>query len=38
LAVFLVLLGWRPSIALDDGLNKTIAYFEKLLSKEIVTA
>jgi UDP-glucuronate decarboxylase len=32
------LLGWRPSIALDDGLNKTIAYFEKLLSKEIVTA
>jgi UDP-glucuronate decarboxylase len=32
------LLGWRPTIALDDGLNKTIAYFEKLLSKEIVTA
>lgn len=24
-------LGWNPSIALEDGLKKTIAYFEKML-------
>jgi UDP-glucuronate decarboxylase len=27
-----------PSIALRDGLNQTIAYFEELLSKETVAA
>ena len=26
-------LGWEPSIALDDGLARTIAYFERLLSE-----
>jgi nucleoside-diphosphate-sugar epimerase len=25
-------LGWEPQIALDQGLQKTIAYFEALLS------
>jgi UDP-glucuronate decarboxylase len=24
-------LGWRPTVALEDGLMKTIAYFEALL-------
>jgi UDP-glucuronate decarboxylase len=27
-------LGWQPKIQLDEGLEKTIAYFEKLLSSE----
>lgn len=27
-------LDWRPSIGLDEGLRKTIAYFDKLLRKE----
>ncbi len=26
-------LGWGPSVALDDGLARTIAYFERLLSE-----
>jgi UDP-glucuronate decarboxylase len=26
-------LGWEPTVALDDGLQQTIAYFENLLSK-----
>ncbi len=26
-------LGWEPGIALDDGLSRTIAYFERLLSE-----
>ena len=26
-------LGWEPSVALDDGLARTIAYFERLLSE-----
>jgi UDP-glucuronate decarboxylase len=25
-------LGWEPRVQLDEGLNKTIAYFDKLLS------
>ena len=25
------LLGWRPAINLDEGLNRTVAYFEALL-------
>jgi UDP-glucuronate decarboxylase len=32
------LLGWRPRIALKDGLAKTIAYFEQLLSDETLRA
>jgi UDP-glucuronate decarboxylase len=32
------LLDWRPTVALSDGLSKTIAYFEELLSKEAVAA
>jgi UDP-glucuronate decarboxylase len=28
----LQLMGWRPSVDLDHGLNKTIEYFDKLLS------
>ncbi len=27
-------LGWEPKISLDDGLKKTVAYFEKFLSGE----
>jgi len=27
------LLGWRPTVALNEGLNATIAYFEALLSE-----
>ena len=26
-------LGWRPRVALDEGLRRTIAYFEKLLTE-----
>jgi UDP-glucuronate decarboxylase len=26
-------LGWEPSVALDDGLARTIAYFERMLSE-----
>jgi len=26
-------LGWKPKVALDDGLKKTIAYFDELLSR-----
>jgi UDP-glucuronate decarboxylase len=25
-------LGWQPAVALDDGLTRTIAYFDRLLS------
>lgn len=25
------MLGWEPKVKLDDGLKKTIPYFEKLL-------
>jgi UDP-glucuronate decarboxylase len=25
-------LGWRPAVPLDDGLTRTIAYFDRLLS------
>jgi UDP-glucuronate decarboxylase len=32
------LLGWRPRIALKEGLAKTIAYFEHLLSDETLRA
>lgn len=31
------LYGWKPSVSLDDGLKKTIAYFEERLHKEGVT-
>ncbi len=32
------LLGWKPTVALRDGLLKSIAYFERLLREELVTA
>jgi len=32
------LLGWRPAVALRDGLTTTIAYFEKLLAKDPLIA
>jgi UDP-glucuronate decarboxylase len=32
------LLGWEPSIELQDGLSKTIAYFEELLSSNALIA
>jgi UDP-glucuronate decarboxylase len=32
------LLGWRPEIALREGLKKTIPYFEELLSQKDVAA
>jgi UDP-glucuronate decarboxylase len=28
------LLGWQPTVALEDGLARTISYFEKLISTE----
>ena len=28
------LLDWRPTVALRDGLQQTIAYFDKLLSED----
>jgi nucleoside-diphosphate-sugar epimerase len=27
------LLKWEPTVALDDGLNRTIAYFANMLTK-----
>lgn len=27
-------LGWMPSVSLKDGLQKTIAYFDNVLSKD----
>ena len=30
--------GWQPTIRLEEGLKKTIAYFDELLSKEGVRA
>ncbi|MDP1835062.1 MAG: SDR family oxidoreductase [Chlamydiales bacterium] len=30
-------LGWEPTTLLDDGLKKTIAYFENLLSHQLTT-
>jgi UDP-glucuronate decarboxylase len=27
------LLGWEPTVALDDGLQRTIAYFARLLAE-----
>jgi UDP-glucuronate decarboxylase len=32
------LLGWKPTIALKEGLLRTIPYFEKILKKGLVTA
>jgi UDP-glucuronate decarboxylase len=32
------LFGWEPTVGLRDGLLKTIAYFERLLREELVTA
>ena len=32
------LFGWKPTVGLRDGLLKTIAYFERLLRDELVTA
>jgi UDP-glucuronate decarboxylase len=32
------LFGWKPTVALRDGLLKTIGYFERLLREELVTA
>jgi UDP-glucuronate decarboxylase len=32
------LLGWRPEIALREGLKKTIPYFEELLAQKDVAA
>jgi UDP-glucuronate decarboxylase len=32
------LLGWEPTVALDAGLKKTIAYFDRLLAAEIKAA
>ena len=31
------LLGWQPQVQLRDGLTKTIAYFERLLSASVVS-
>lgn len=31
-------LGWKPNVALEDGLGRTIAYFDKLLSKNAASA
>ena len=31
-------LGWTPKVALDEGLGKTIAYFDALLSGRLATA
>ena len=31
-------LGWRPHVALDEGLRRTIAYFERLLTERGVGA
>ena len=31
-------LGWEPSVALDDGLGRTIAYFERLLAERAARA
>jgi UDP-glucuronate decarboxylase len=30
------LLGWTPSVRLDDGLERTIAYFDRLLSDRAI--
>ena len=32
------LLGWNPRVALKEGLTKTIAYFERLLSDDALRA
>jgi UDP-glucuronate decarboxylase len=32
------LLGWKPSVALKEGLMRTIKYFERLLSDEALRA
>jgi UDP-glucuronate decarboxylase len=32
------LLGWKPSIALKDGLTRTIAYFDRLLANQEIRA
>ena len=32
------LLGWKPSIALKDGLTRTIAYFDRLLANKEIRA
>jgi UDP-glucuronate decarboxylase len=28
------LAGWQPTVSLEEGLKKTIAYFDELLTKE----
>jgi UDP-glucuronate decarboxylase len=32
------LLGWRPQTALEPGLKRTIAYFDRMLSDQAVQA
>ena len=32
------LLGWQPRVALKDGLTRTVAYFERLLSDDTLRA
>jgi len=32
------LFGWKPTVALREGLSKTITYFERLLRDQLVTA
>jgi UDP-glucuronate decarboxylase len=32
------LLGWKPRVALKEGLTSTVAYFERLLSDQTLRA
>ena len=38
ISVALELLGWKPRVALKDGLTRTVAYFERLLSDDALKA